>query len=61
MGIRYEQHDSLCGCRRCAVKCDNGNDSPTFDAIEDPNYLDCGCHVADRCTCDDEPPPRYDR
>jgi hypothetical protein len=52
MGKRYEQHSDMCGCERCARKADNGDNSPTFDVIDDPDYLDCGCPRG-YCDCGD--------
>ncbi|MNX74905.1 hypothetical protein D3C86_1063600 [compost metagenome] len=52
MGVRYVQHSDLCGCNRCAKQWEAENPRPVFDAVEDPNVLDCGCD-ADRCYCPD--------
>jgi len=51
MGIRYIQHDGLCGCSRCAAQAERDSPQPVWDSVEDSNYLDCGCHIYDRCTC----------
>lgn len=52
MGKRYEQHSDLCGCDRCALQWESENPRPVYDVVEDPDYLDCGCH-ASRCDCID--------
>ena len=49
MGVRYEPHSDLCGCERCAIQADQENPQQVFDRIEDPDYLNCGCH---RNSCD---------
>lgn len=49
MGKRYVQHSDMCGCERCAAQWETENPQPVFDAIEDPDYLDCGC---ERGYCD---------
>lgn len=51
MGTRYIQHSDLCGCNICARKCDAGIDTPTYDEVEDPEYLDCGCSIWGNCGC----------
>ena len=51
MGKRWEQHSDLCGCERCAIKADRGDESPTWDAVEDPDILDCGCDAWRGCDC----------
>lgn len=40
MGIRYKQHDSMCGCSRCACEWERENPQPIFDEIQDPDYRD---------------------
>lgn len=52
MGKRYEQHSDLCGCDRCALQWESENPRPVYDVIEDPEFLDCGCHGS-RCDCPD--------
>jgi hypothetical protein len=51
MGKRYVPHSDLCGCERCAVQWDSENPQQVFDAIEDPNFLNCGCNKYDGCNC----------
>lgn len=53
MGKKYVQHSDLCGCERCARQWDTENPRPVFDAVEDPDILDCGCELG-YCTCWDD-------
>ena len=59
MGLRYDQHSDLCGCDRCARQWETDSPRPVFDAVEDPDILDCGRHALDRCRCDDFDPGDY--
>lgn len=52
MGKRYVQHSDLCGCERCAIQADREHPQPVFDAVDDPDILDCGCHASRGCECD---------
>ena len=53
MGKRFVQHSDMCGCERCAVQWDREFPQPVFDAVEDPNILECGCEVG-YCRCWDD-------
>ena len=62
MGKRYVQHSDMCGCERCALQWERENPQPVFDAVEDPDVLDCGCDAWRGCDCaqwdfDDGPDP----
>jgi hypothetical protein len=56
MGKRYVQHSDMCGCERCAVQWDRENPLPVFDAVDDPDVLDCGCDAWRGCDCYDYDP-----
>lgn len=60
MGKRYEQHDSMCGCERCAREWELENPRPVFDAIEDPSYCDDCNEPREHCRCWDDPGDDYD-
>lgn len=52
MGKRYVQHSDLCGCERCAREAERENPQPVYDAVDDPDILDCGCSAISGCNCD---------
>lgn len=51
MGKSYVQHSDMCGCERCAIQADNDNPRPVFDAVDDPEIMDCGCSYWRGCDC----------
>jgi hypothetical protein len=51
MGKRYEQHDDLCGCDRCAHQWDTESPQPVFDVVEDPTYCEYCSEPPDYCRC----------
>lgn len=51
MGKRYIQHDTMCGCERCARAWECDTPSPVFEVEEDPEILECGCSVWNGCDC----------
>jgi len=56
MGKRYVQHSDMCGCERCAAQADREHPQPVYDAVDDPDTLDCGCDVMRGCSCWDYDP-----
>ena len=53
MGKRYVPHSDMCGCSRCAAQSELENPQQVFDAIDDPDILDCGCSKFNGCSCED--------
>lgn len=51
MGKRYVQHSDMCGCERCAASWDSERPYPVYDAVEDPDIMDCGCDRFYGCDC----------
>lgn len=51
MGKRYIEHDSMCGCERCAKQWEREQPTPVYDCVEDPEIMDCGCSVWGNCNC----------
>jgi hypothetical protein len=47
MGWRYVQHDSMCGCERCAREWERESPQPIFERVADPSYDDFGRRLGD--------------